>query len=124
MTKNTPTVEANKKATPAAPRIARVAPHTDIFENDKEFLVIADLPGVESDGVQVELKDGELHMTAPQKAPEGLAGFEPVQYARSFWIPEFVDASGVSAELTSGVVRLHLPKHEQARPRRITVKAG
>ena len=112
-------------ATTAAVKHNRAyAPHTDIFENDKEFLILADLPGVSADGVQIEMKVGELRIEAMQKAPEGLAGFDPIVWTRSFWVPEFVDGANIAAELKAGVMHLHLPKQEAARPRKISVRTA
>jgi HSP20 family molecular chaperone IbpA len=67
---------------------------------------------------------GKLDLEARQpSAPAEALGFEALVYARSFGVPSSVDASKVSAELEQGVLKLHLPKSEAAKPRRIAVRS-
>ena len=105
-----------------------VAPTVDIYENEREYLVLADLPGVAHDGVKIHFEAGELSLDA-QRQPEegnGFIGNELVvaDYRRLFRIPETVDSEKIDAKLVDGVLHLILPKSSKARPRQISVKAN
>ena len=92
----------------------------DIYENAAEYLLFADLPGVEPGAVDVELEGNELSIEA--KLPRN-NGFSAV-YKRTFQVGPGIDPSGISAELKYGVLRLTARKSEAVRPRQISVKAG
>jgi HSP20 family molecular chaperone IbpA len=103
-------------------------PMVDILETPEEYLVTADLPGCTSDGITVAFENGMLtiHGT-PSPRPASarlmiLEEAEPGEYHRSFNVTESIEASRISAECSDGVLRLHLPKVEASKPRRIEVK--
>ena len=104
-------------------------PRIDILETENELLLFADLPGVEQDNVDVGFENGELTLRARRTSPEAdrtpLAfEYETGDYFRAFRITEQIDAEKIWAELKNGVLTLHLPKVEAAKPRKIAVKAG
>ncbi|MBK9756864.1 MAG: Hsp20/alpha crystallin family protein [Nannocystis sp.] len=103
-----------------------VAPAVDIYENAREYLVLADLPGVAHDGVQIHFEGGELSLAAsrPDDKASDYLGSEIVDadYRRVFRIPETVDSDKIEARLVDGVLHLVLPKTGKAGPRQITVK--
>lgn len=105
-----------------------VAPAVDIYENEREYLVLADLPGVPPDGVRIRFENGELSLDATRQNGETgeTIGSEIVvaDYRRLFRIPETVDSEGIDAKLTNGVLHLVLPKASKARPRQISVKSN
>lgn len=105
-----------------------VRPNVDIYENRDEYVVVADLPAVSKDALSIRLEDSELTIEGTVVDPMGDSAIERefrlVNYRRSFVLPEFVDRAKVSAELTHGVLTLHLPKSEAVKPRRIQVRAG
>lgn len=106
-----------------------VKPRVDIFENDEEYLMRADLPGVTHDELDIRLEEGELTLKGrwdAQEDPGGVVGreFRPLAYSRTFLIPDTVDAERVDATLRSGLLEIHLPKAEAVKPRRIDVKVG
>lgn len=105
-----------------------VAPAVDVYENPDEFLLRADLPGIEQEQLEINLADGELTVEASQSELEGgtMLRFEApaCHYQRRFTVPNGVDAGRVSAELKNGVLELHLPKSEAIKPRKIAVRAG
>lgn len=94
-------------------RAAR-APAVDIWENDQEFVILADVPGASSDSVQVEVDQGALRLGA-----EGAS----VRWTRSFLVPRGIAVDQIRAELTNGVIRLTLPKSAEVRRRTVEVKA-
>jgi HSP20 family molecular chaperone IbpA len=87
-------------------------PEADIFENNEEFVLFADVPGATSDKVDVRLDDGVLSLTAD-------AGDR--RWTRRFAVPRGIDGEHISAELRQGVLKIVLPKGENARARRIAV---
>lgn len=96
--------------------VTTVAPPVDIYENANELLLIADVPGVGNDAVQLHLEEDHLKLVAKR-------GNE-LSYRRSFLLPEGVDFANANAKLTNGVLTIHLPKAESRKPRRIEVKAS
>ena len=105
-----------------------VAPPVDIYENEEKLLLIADVPGVSKEDLSIHFEKGQL--TVRGKRSDGLAGnllaaeYRTHDYRRAFALPQGIDAEKISAELTAGVLRIHLPKTSAHRPRRIEVKAG
>ena len=110
------------ESTPAIP------PRVDVFENESELLLVADLPGVAKDAVEVKFDDGELSIAARRGTKsEGTLlrrETEVRDYERVFSLPDGIDVEKVSAELESGVLRVHLPKAPQKRARRIEVRSA
>ena len=118
----------NPQSTPRPEAEASLlTPAVDTFESADEYLLVADLPGVTSDDVQLELEGGELTLRATRslsREGESLAlGRLEGDYHRRFRIPEEVDGSAVEASFDHGVLRIRLPKSERVKPRRISVKA-
>jgi HSP20 family protein len=107
---------------------AVVQPVVDVYENQDEVLLVADVPGARNDGVSVHLEGGQLTIEAKRldESPGSalIAESRPYDYFRAFTVPQGIDASKIDAELTAGVLRLHLPKSDALKPRRIQVKAG
>lgn len=104
-----------------------VAPNVDVFENENELLVVADMPGVSSDRMSIHFDKGRLTIEGKREAPKWaprLAEAESVDFRRTFLVPQGIDAEHISAELSAGVLQVHLPKHASVKPRRIEVKAG
>jgi len=105
-----------------------IAPAVDIYENEHEYLVLADLPGVPHDGVRIRFENGELSLEAArqdeQKGEYVATELVAADYRRLFRIPEIVDSEKIDAKLQNGVLHLVLPKASRARPRQISVKAS
>lgn len=103
-------------------------PAVDIYENEDEILVHADMPGVVKENISVDIDNGTLSISGVrQLKTEGPATYEEfsdVEYVRSFSVPQTIDVEKVEAELKNGVLRLHLPKSEAAKPRQIEIKTA
>lgn len=105
-------------------------PEVDIFESDHEITVLADMPGVAADGVNIEIRDGVLTLNGdvkPWERPDEsdvLIEFEIGKYYRQFTLSDAIDQNKIDAKLEDGVLRLALPKAQKAVPRQITVTAG
>lgn len=103
-------------------------PRVDIFETDAELTLYADLPGVRAEDVDLRYEQGELvlHGRVQPRFDEGAAllnEYDVGDYYRVFAIHESIDGSKIGAEFKNGVLTVHLPKMETARPRQITVRA-
>lgn len=109
--------------TPAAPttstRAREVPLPVDIYEGADELLLLADLPGVEPEGLSVSFE-------APELKIEGRRGSGDTAsvYSRTFRVSEQIDPNGISAELAAGVLKLRLAKAAHTKPRKIEVRAG
>jgi HSP20 family protein len=105
-------------------------PQVDIVETGDELVLVADLPGVKSDAIDIDFEDGVLTLQGkvePRYA-EGL-NFLVREYGvgdfyRTFRVSEEIEVSRIQAESTGGVLTVHLPKAEKARPRKIAVKSA
>jgi HSP20 family protein len=105
-----------------------IAPPVDIFEAEDALTVVADLPGVTRDSVDIRVEDGIL--TIKGKAsyrPHANALREEFRlhgYYRQFQLSDVVDQERISAESKNGVLTVTLPKAEKTKPRQIEVKIG
>lgn len=94
----------------------------DLYEDENNAYVRAELPGVNRDEINVEMVDGHLTVTAARKTPatEGQEE-QSFSFSRSVSIPDAVQAAKVSATYENGVLTVTLPKREEIRPKKITV---
>jgi HSP20 family molecular chaperone IbpA len=105
-------------------------PNVDIFETEKEITLLADMPGVKADDLNVDLRDDTLTLTGDVSPAIGIPGeklyeeYETGRYYRQFSLSEVIAQDKIDASLSDGVLRLTLPKVEKATPRRIAVQAG
>ena len=105
-------------------------PPVDIYEDETGFTLTADLPGVSKDrlGVKVNgdslLIEGDVSVPAPQDMELLYAEMPASSYRRSFTLSRELDASKIEANLKDGVLKLRIPKAEEARPRKIEIKVG
>ncbi len=98
-------------------------PAVDIYEGDNGFEVIADVPGVGEDALEIVFEDESLKIEASH-AGEDVPEDERFTYRRRFKIPDTVDVESISATLKSGTLHLHLPKSRRAQPRKIAINAN
>lgn len=105
-------------------------PPVDIYEDDSGFTVMADMPGVSKEQLVVRVTGDNLLIEGSASVP-ATANMELVygevqspQYRRSFTLSRELDPGKIEAKLSNGVLRLRIPKAEQARPRRIEVNIG
>jgi len=105
-------------------------PDVDIFESDNGITLLADMPGVTTENLSIDLRDDVLTLTG-ETGSNGESSEVPLvieygigKFYRQFTLSEVVDQARIMAELKDGVLRLTLPKVEKAAPRKITVSAG
>lgn len=111
--------------------VAAWAPLVDITEDEKEYLITADLPEVKKNEVKVTVENGILSIAGERKfeKEEKNKRYHRVERAygsflRTFSLPDDADAEKVNAEFKDGVLRVHVAKSEHARPRQIEVKVS
>ena len=112
------------------PQQRHVVPPVDVFETESSITLLADLPGVQREQLHVRV-DGDslvLEATAATAGPENMElVYGEQQYAayrRQFTLSRELDTARIEAQLRDGVLRLTIPKAEEAKPRRIQVQVG
>jgi HSP20 family molecular chaperone IbpA len=104
-------------------------PRADIFENDREVVLVADLPGVDEQSLEITLEGNVLKIVGRTQDPQmdgyslRYAEFEAGDFERTFALSSRVDPERISASIKNGVLRLSVPKAEPAQ-KQIQVKAG
>jgi HSP20 family protein len=104
------------------------SPAVDIFEHDTAITVLADMPGVKAQDLEIDLRENVLTLTGrvSQPAIEGRTHvqreYEPGTFFRQFTLGSTIEQSKIDAKITDGVLRLELPKAEKAKPRQIAVR--
>lgn len=103
-----------------------LTPAVDIFETDSGLTLVADLPGMTRDELNIDIDQGVLTLhgvPGAQAKGDSLFGeFSMPGYYRQFRLAEQLDTGRAEAELKNGVLTLHLPKAEAAKPKRIEIK--
>lgn len=103
-------------------------PPVDIYETGEGLTVVADLPGVEKDGIDVRVDNGVLTIQGTVKREtrgNGLANeFALTDYFRQFQLSDQVDQTKITAEFKHGVLTIQLPKAEKVKPKQITVQVA
>lgn len=113
------TQPSSEQTAPVAATRARQVPlPVDIYEGNDALLLLADLPGVEPDGLTVSFEAPELRVEGRRGSGENSS-----VYSRTFRVSEQIDPNGISAELASGVLKLRLAKAAHTKPRKIEVRA-
>ena len=111
-----------EQATAPSPRTKvvtrRAVPAIDIFENDDEFMLVADVPGLGESDLELTFERGVLNFSGTAE----IAGRQ-VEYRRAIAVPESIDAQAINASLERGVLSVHLPKRAELKPRRIAINS-
>jgi HSP20 family protein len=114
----------------SAPSSGSWMPALDVFETQDKFVVTVELPGVNPDEVDVSVEDSTLTITGERKFYENVSddSFHRVErrygsFARSLSLPQTADAERIEASFDRGVLTIEVPRVEQAKPKRIQVRA-
>ena len=110
-------------------KLADWSPQVDISEDEKEYLVKADLPEMKKEEIKVNVEDGVLSVSGERKAEkeEKNKKFHRIErsygsFMRSFTLPEDANGAKVSAEFKDGVLQVHLPKSPAPKSKAVEVK--
>lgn len=124
-------VQQEQRPTVRETRSRRIfAPAVDIVETNEDILVLADMPGVRQENLEVILEKnvltirGTVQLPAMQDYDLEYAEYEGGDYERVFTLADDIDREKIEAEMKHGVLHLRLPKAGPARIRRIPVKTG
>ncbi|WP_175914711.1 Hsp20/alpha crystallin family protein [Burkholderia metallica] len=124
-----PSTAVHRGTEPAA-RTIKLIPAIDIYEDAHGVTLWADLPGVTKDKLDVRVHDGSLSIEAEAAVPTPVnlrlkhAEVREPHFARTFTLSTDFDTSKIEANLQDGVLRLTIPRRDEARPRRIEVKTA
>ena len=105
------------------------SPAVDIYDSDTELVLLADMPGVAQDQVEIDLRDNILTIMGRVAEESGdshplLTEYRCGNYFRTFRISEIVDQDKITASIADGVLKVVLPKVQKAIPRKITITEG
>jgi HSP20 family protein len=103
-------------------------PAVDILESKDAYVLRAELPGMNKEDFNLELKEGTLTLTGERKFTKPAEGvqYRKVErvngkFVRSFTLPETVKHDGIQATYKDGILEIHIPKAEEAKPRQIQI---
>lgn len=107
-----------------------MTPRVDVLEDDTGIMLLADLPGVPKDALDVRVEgeslsiEGTVTAPTPEAMEASYAEVRVPRYRRSFTLSRELDTTRIEASLKDGVLKLRIPKQAEARPRRISVKVS
>ena len=111
--------------------VADWTPSVDISETEGEYQIKAEIPDVKKEDVKVTVEDGVLTIQGERKHEKEEKGkkFHRIErsygsFVRTFSLPDVIEEEKVKAEFKDGVLNLHLPKSEKAKPKAIEVKVA
>lgn len=119
----------NEQQQPTKPGLV-YRPNVDILESEHELTLVTDVPGVDRESLDIDFADGVLTVQARVAPRYGtnqrflLREYGIGNFYRSFQVDEQIDVDKISAEYADGVLRIHLPKAEAAKPRKIAVNVA
>lgn len=120
----------NNEQTERTRECACYIPRTDIYETDQEIVLLADMPGVSINNLDITLEKNVLtimgtnDLQMPADFSMEYQEYEPGDYQRTFTLSEEIDREKIVATMKNGVLKLTLPKAGPAKTRKIEVKAG
>jgi HSP20 family protein len=104
------------------------APPVDIYENENDIVLKAELPGIDPKDVEVKVEDNTLYLKGERKFEKEVKdeNYHRIErsygsFARSFSLPNSINAEKVKAEFKDGLLTLTLPKREEAKPKTIKI---
>lgn len=123
-------MEIQQNGEPTKP-VRQFVPAVDIFEDDNSVTLLAEMPGIGKNGLEVKLDDGTLSIDGNIPVANEMEGktillqeFESGNYTRKFTISETIDQDKIEAVMANGILKLVLPKIKPAKPKKIEIKTG
>lgn len=122
-------VQEQNQAVRTEPKAEReyMAPEVNIFETNEGYVLEADMPGVNKEGLEVSVEGNQLTIIGRRpdqgQAPDLLyRESAPADYRRAFELDPSIDTRKISAKIENGVLTIELPKAEKVKPRKIAVQ--
>ena len=105
------------------------SPAADVYNQETEYLIVVDLPGIEREALEISIDDNRLTVSGLRAAAEDTQNMQRVErpqgrFLRRFGVPATVDQKAITAEYKDGVLRLRLPKRKEQKARRVEVKVS
>lgn len=110
--------------------VPTLIPRVDVFEDGAGITLLADLPGVSKDRLELRVEgdalqiEGEIAPDTPEGMEAVYAEIQLARYRRAFTLSSELDPGRIEAQFRDGVLKLRIPKHEHAQPRRIEVQVA
>jgi HSP20 family protein len=111
-------IQAQSQTRNGGVSVVQVRPAADVFENDSEFQIVLEVPGVNQSDLDIAVERDTLTVSATRRG----SGATVTRYGRAFSIPRDIDKAAVSATLNAGELTLRLPKQESYKPRKVAVQ--
>jgi HSP20 family protein len=106
-------------------------PPVDILESKDSYLIRAELPGMKKEDFNLELKDGTLSLSGERKFEEPADGVDyhrveraAGKFVRSFNLPQTIKSDGIKATYRDGILEVHVPKADEAKPKQIAISVN
>jgi HSP20 family protein len=106
-------------------------PPVDILESKDSYLIRAELPGMKREDFNLEVHDGSLMLSGERKFEEAANGVEyhrvervSGKFSRSFYLPQTVKSDAIKATYRDGILEIHVPKAEEAKPKQIAISVS
>jgi len=113
------------------PEMKMFTPAVDVRENENEYVISADVPGLEKDDLEVSISEGRVIISGEKREEKKKEAEDYLSMERSYGsfrrtipLPSSVDEDSVEAQFKNGVLQVRLPKTEQARGKRVDVRAA
>jgi HSP20 family protein len=118
--------EQNETPSTNGQRIPYLTPLANIIESSDGYILEAEMPGVNKEGLELTVENGQLQIfgrrvNLAEKGKEVYRESRGLDYRRVFELDPSIDAARITAKIDQGVLRLHLPKAESVKPRKISV---
>ena len=117
--------DSGKQTVESTKERATVSPAEDIYETKTDLVMVVDMPGVSKEDTDIKVDNGIITITGQAFIPKGgdlrYWEFSPCVYHRSFALSPEIDQEKIGAEYKHGVLTIHMPKVERAKPRQIKV---
>ena len=111
--------------------LATWSPAVDVYETENELVIKADLPDVKKDDIDIRVEKNMLTIRGERKFEKSVSEDHYLRverafgtFARSFSLPNTINAEGIDANYQDGVLTLHLPKREESKPKQIKIGVG
>jgi len=122
--------EVRQNGEPTKP-MKQFIPAVDIYEDENSVTLLAEMPGVSKNGVEIKLDDGNLFNEGSMQSDQEMTGktvllneYEVGNFVRKFSVSETIDQENIEAVMVNGILKLVLPKIKPAEPKKIEIKAG
>lgn len=106
-------------------------PRVDIFENDDNLILAAEIPGMDKSEIKIVVEDGILTISGEKKAPDpedrtNVVRSELIRgkFSRSFTLPDYIESEKIGADYKNGVLSITMPKVEKVKPKEIEVNVN